>query len=276
LQDVPFHHCVDSSLLSHEPIEELCRLGSAHDGGYVVPRDAILAATHLLSFGVATNWDFERAAVAMNPYLTVDAYDPSVSPRRFARMALRSALSVPLRAMTADLRGARSSFRKARTAIDYFRFFSKHATHTPRRVWYNNDRQSVAIADILAEAERRYRVPMFAKIDIEGSEYRVLPWIIRAADLFTGLVVEFHDTDICAGLFNAQVERLLGPFRIVHVHGNNYGDLAVDGSLPLTLEISFLHRSIEATPAVSRARTLDAPNDPAHPDFVLDLARRRS
>jgi hypothetical protein len=275
LQGVSFHHCVDRSLLAHEPIEELCRLGSANDGGYVVPRDAILSARHLLSFGVATNWDFERAAAAMNPYLTVDAYDPSVGSRRFVRMALRGAFSVPLRAMTADLRGARSSLRKLGTALDYFRFFSKHATHTARRVWYNDDRQSIAIAEILATAERRSRVPMFAKIDIEGSEYRVLPWIIDAAELFTGLVIEFHHTDICAALFNAQLARLLGPFRVVHVHGNNYGDMSVDGSLPLTLEISFLHRSIAATTAGSLDKRLDAPNDPARPDFALDLAGRR-
>jgi len=124
---------------------------------------------------------------------------------------------------------------------------------------------------------------MFAKIDIEGSEYRILPWIIEAADLFTGLVIEFHDTDIVADTFNAQIEGLLASFEIVHVHGNNYGDLSVDGSLPLSLEITFLHRHLAAAcagavDALPRAAVpaLDAPNDPARPDFFLDLTVRPS
>src|SRR4051812_14557297 len=100
---VPLVHFVDWGLLVHDRAPGLIRLGSAHDGGYVVPRHAIMTANHLLSFGVATNWDFERAAVDLNRRLTVDAYDPSVSPRRFAQMAVRSSLSVPLRALAADI-----------------------------------------------------------------------------------------------------------------------------------------------------------------------------
>jgi hypothetical protein len=274
---VPFVHLVDRRLLAHDPIAGLMRLGSEHDGGYVVPRDAIMAATHLLSFGIATNWDFERDAVALNPRLTVDAYDPSVGRRRFARMALRSSFSVPLRTLATDLHGARSSLRRVRTALDYFRFFSGRVRHTARRVWYNSDRGSSAIGDILADARIHDRAPIFAKIDIEGSEYRILPWIIESADLFTGLVVEFHDTDICAELFNEQIGKLLETFRIVHVHGNNYGDLSVDGALPLTLEVTFLHRGVPCSPACGPTAGLDAPNDPTQPDFgvaFLALGRK--
>lgn len=251
------------------------RLGSAHDGGYVVAIETIRRARHLLSFGVATNWDFERDALAANPALTVDAYDPSVRPRRFAAMAVRSGISAPLRLAVGNVRGAAASFRKARTAVDYFRFFAGPVTHTPKRVWYNTDRDSAAIGDIIAGVRRRRQTPVFAKIDIEGSEYRILPWIIGAAELFTGLVVEFHDTDICAHIFNAQLERLLEHFMIAHVHGNNFGDLAVDASLPLTLEITFVHRAIATRLAQADRAHLDAPNDPRRPDYVIDLAEPR-
>ena len=278
---VSFTHRVDRSLLAPEPCAGLLRLGSAHDGGYVVALETIRRARHLLSFGVATNWDFERDAVAINPALTVEAFDPAVSPRRFAAMAVRSALSAPLRLAAMDPRGAASSLRRVQTAIDYHRFFSGTARHTPKRVWYNSDRDSVAVADIIERVRSSRGVPAFAKIDIEGSEYRILPWIIAAADLFTGMVIEFHDTDICADIFNVQLEQILERFAIAHVHGNNYGDLAVDGSLPLTLEITFVHRSIATRPAErsSSGRSaphLDAPNDPRRPDYVLDLAAPRA
>jgi hypothetical protein len=276
-----FTHCVDQSLLVAEPCDGMQRLGSANDGGYVVALETIRSARHLLSFGLATNWDFERDAVAVNPSLTIEAFDPSVDARRFAGMAVRSAISAPLRLAVADVRGAASSFRRARTAVDYFRFFSRAAKHTSKRVWYNADRDSVPIGDIIASVRASRRAPVFAKIDIEGSEYRILPWIAAAADLFTGMVIEFHDTDICANLFNAQVALLLDAFTIAHVHGNNHGDLAVDGSLPLTLEITFVHRSIATRSTTTRSSTrslahLDAPNDPRRPDYVLDLTARRS
>jgi hypothetical protein len=242
-----------------------------------VALETIRSAKQLLSFGVATNWDFERDALAVNPALLVQAFDPAVGARRFAGMAIRSTISAPLRLAAADVRGAMASLHRVRTAIDYFRFFSGAARHTSKRVWYNSDRDSVAVADILAAVRSSRHAPVFAKIDIEGSEYRVLPWIADAADLFTGMVIEFHDTDICADIFNAQIERLLQRFTIVHVHGNNYGDLAVDGSLPLTLEITFVHRGIAAQPAKRHsssrsAAQLDAPNDPRRADYVLDLA----
>jgi hypothetical protein len=275
---MPFEHRVDASLLVPDPCNSLRRLGSPHDGGYVVALDTITTARHLLSFGLAANWDFERDAVAANPQLTLEAFDPSVGPRHFAGMAVRSALSVPLRFVSADASGARSSARRAKTGVDYFRFFSGTARHTRKRVWYNTDRNSAAIADILADIRSKDRGPVFAKIDIEGSEYRILPWIIAAADMFTGLVVEFHDTDICADIFNTQVSQLLDRFQVVHVHGNNYGDLSINGSLPLALEITFAHRSLAGRaadgPTLDQSRqALDAPNDPGRPDFAIDFGR---
>jgi len=270
-----FTHDVDRSLLVPEPCDGMARLGSDNDGGYVVALETIRRAKQLLSFGVAMNWDFERDAVAVNPSLIVEAFDPAVGARRFAEVAMRSAISAPLRLAVADLRGAASSLRRVGSAIDYFRFFSGPARHTAKRVWYNGDRGSVPIADIIAAVRASRDAPVFVKIDIEGSEYRILPWIADADDLVTGMVVEFHDTDICAGIFNAQIERLLERFVIVHVHGNNHGDLSFDGSLPLTLEITFVHRSIASRPTAGSSRSgsalgLDAPNDPRRPDYPID------
>jgi hypothetical protein len=50
--------------------------------------------------------------------------------------------------------------------------------------------------------------------------------------------------------------------------------MAVDGSLPLSLEVTFVHRSIETRPVTPPSRSgapLDAPNDPRRPDYVIDL-----
>jgi hypothetical protein len=261
-----------------QPVEcsSLRRLGSRNDGGYVVPVDAIQRASALLSFGVATNWDFEVAAAKINPGLAVYAFDPSVGKRYFSRLGIRAAVSAPLRLLALSPSGARSSARKAKIAADYFRFFSGARRHYEQRVWNNADRGSAAIAEVISGAGTTRPLSLFAKIDIEGSEYRILPDIIARGELFTGLVVEFHDTDICAEIFNRQIAHLKTRFEIVHVHGNNYGDLSVDRALPLTLEITFLNRALADAPCVPYRGSLprpglDAPNDPRRPDYTLRL-----
>jgi hypothetical protein len=230
----------------------------------------------MLSFGLGSNWSFERAAAAINTRLAIHAYDPTVGARRFLQSGIRSALSVPLRLITGSPSGARSSLNNVRVSADYFRFFRGRVRHHQRRVWYNRDRASSAIADILAETGPHAPASVFAKIDIEGSEYRILPAIIDAGDRFAGLVVEFHDTDICADLFNRQVCALRESFELVHAHANNFGDRSVDYALPLTWELTFLNKALHDEPSRPYSGTLprpglDMPNDPGRADFVLDL-----
>jgi hypothetical protein len=266
----------DASLVRPVECGSLRRLGAPHDGGYVVPADAITRAALLLSFGVETDWRFERDAVALNPRLRVEAYDPSVGRKYFAERALRTAASVPLRVATLNARRTLTSVRKLRASIDYFVFFAGRHRHHRQRVWHNGDRGSVSLDTALERAGATRPLSVFAKIDIEGSEYRVLPRLCERAELFTGLVVEFHHLDICAAAFNEQMAALRETFEVVHVHGNNYGDLTADRSLPLSLEVSFVHRALcdsrpEPYGGPLPRPGLDAPNDPGRRDYVIDL-----
>jgi hypothetical protein len=272
-----FVHAVDRSLLVPVQCDTLRRLGSVNDGGYVVPVNALVRASTLLSFGLSTNWSFERAAVELNSLLRVDAYDPSIGRAFMIGLGLRAAVSVPLRLASLSMHGALSSARKVRVSADYFRFFSGARRHHAKRIWYNRDRESASIQDAITRAGLAGNLSVFAKIDVEGTEYRILPSIAHHAELFTGLVVEFHDTDICAERFNTQLRALRATFEVVHVHGNNYGDLSVDGSLPIALEITFLHRALFSRPPAVYCGPLprpglDAPNDPRWPDYEIRLA----
>jgi hypothetical protein len=230
----------------------------------------------LLSFGLAADWNFERDALALNPALAIHAYDHTVGPKHFVKAALSSAVSAPLMLIRLSPRKAMRSLRKLRNSLDYFRFFRGRSRHFKQRVWYNDDRGSAGIATIVARAAVNEPHSIFVKIDIEGSEYRILPFICDHARLFSGLVIEFHDTDICAAIFDAQIALLRRDFEIVHTHANNYGDLSADQALPLTWELSLLHKDLLAGPArpysgpLPRA-DLDSPNDPRRPDYTLRL-----
>lgn len=268
---------IDTAALRPAECQNLRRVGNAHDGGYVVPVTALERASVLLSFGLSIDWTFERAALELNPNLTVHTYDHTVGPDVFAKTALVGALALPFRALTLSPRRVGRTLRRVRRSIDYFRFFDGHrARHFRQRVWYNDDRGSADVATIVARTGATAPHSIFAKIDIEGSEYRILPFIAERAELFSGLVVEFHDTDVCAAAFDEVVAQLKRDFVIVHTHANNYGDLNVDRTQPLSWEISLLHKNLYDGP--ERPYTgplprpgLDAPNDAARPDYVLNL-----
>ena len=266
---------VEHSLLRPVSCQSLRRVGGPNDGGYVVPVHAIQSAAVLLSFGLANDWSFERGAASLNPDLRIESFDPSVGRTHFLGMGLRSAISVPLRFLTLSPSGARSSATRVARAIDYFRFFSAEHRHHTRRIWYNNDHGSAKIDEVVDSAGSM-PLSIFAKIDIEGTEYRILPALIARAARFTGLMIEFHNVDICAELFNAQMMLLREHFEVVHIHGNNFGDLNEDHSLPLSLEISFLNKGLfsgRASPYRGPLPRpgLDAPNDPRRADYVIEL-----
>jgi hypothetical protein len=272
---MPLTQRINTAALVPAECPDMRRLGSPNDGGYVVPMRALERASVLLSFGVSVDWTFERDTLVVNPGLVIHAYDHTVGPRKFVGLALHSALTLPLQLLRLSPRGTRKTLRKLHRSLDYFFFFKGRCRHFRQRVWFNDDRGSAGIKSIIARTGATAPHSIFAKIDIEGSEYRVLPFIAEQAHLFSGLAIEFHDTDICAATFDAQIALLRRDFEIVHTHANNYGGLSVDGQ-PMTWEVSLLHKDLLDRPV--RPYTgplprpgLDTPNDPSRPDYELFL-----
>ena len=86
---------------------------------------ALRRASVLLSFGLASNWSFERDALALNPGLAIHAYDHTVGPKHFAKAAVLSVFSAPLLLIRLSPRKSMRSLRKLRNSLDYFRFFKR-------------------------------------------------------------------------------------------------------------------------------------------------------
>jgi len=111
------------------------------------------------------------------------------------------------------------------------------------------------------------------KVDIEGSEYRILDDLAEFVDRIDAMAIEFHDIDILSDQFDAAIARIQKDFHIVHVHANNMAGLSPSG-LPNELEITFLNRRLfdrEPPPSTFRypVEGLDAKNDPILPDLKL-------
>jgi hypothetical protein len=263
------------SLLRPVEIDGLERLGAPNDGGYVVPVQAIMQAKTLLAFGVSIDWSFERACIRRNPQLAVLAYDHSVGPAFFLKFGAISVVALIIRLLAGDSRRMRLSVANIRSAIDYFVFFRGQIRHVRKRVWHSADPGSESIETILATAGKTGPGSVFAKIDIEGAEYRILPAVLKHANLFTGLAIEFHDTDLCAEPLGRLVGELRNHFHVAHLHGNNYSE-PVAGSLPTAIEVTLINKALVSgspapyTGALPRPG-LDAPNDPLRPDLALHL-----
>ena len=56
----------------------LIRIGSKHDGGYLIEKNSLLESKFLFSFGISTNWDFEKDFLKINN-INFLAFDCSIN-----------------------------------------------------------------------------------------------------------------------------------------------------------------------------------------------------
>jgi len=246
--------------------ESLARLGSANDGGYVVPLTAVRAAHALLSFGLSHDWTFERDFKKYNPGAIIHCYDHTVS----LRTALEYSVGQLLRFV---LLFRSSALRKAFTWIDYRNFFRSEGTHFRQRIWRDNQNNSATIEDAFRRLPAKS--PVFVKMDIEGSEYHVLDDLLRHSKHIVAMAIEFHDVDTAPGLFNSFIDKIKRDFHIVHIHANNMGGIS-SFNFPIAPEITFLNkRFFDSAPLPSHLKypvpELDRPNNPQLPEFTFEF-----
>ncbi|SRR5258706_8250004 len=246
--------------------ESLARIGSANDGGYVVPLNAISAAHALVSFGLSHDWTFERDFKKNNADAIIHCYDHTVSLRTVFQYSIGQLLRFVLLFRA-------SSLPKAFTWIDYILFFRGDKTHFKQRIWRDRQLNGATIEDVFSRLPAECQV--FVKMDIEGSEYRVLDDLLRHSQNIVSIAIEFHDVDILSDRFNSLVEKIKRDFYIVHIHGNNMGG-TTPFNFPIAPEITFLNkRFFNSAPSPSRSKYpipgLDRPNNPRLPDFAFEF-----
>ncbi len=210
----------------------MIRLGQYADGGYVIAKRS-LEANNLLSFGLGRDWSFEKQWLELNPNSFIHVYDGTVFPEAFQE----------------ELRN------------NYKLFFKSPVTHFRENVHTDN------IEVILNKLEGN----IFLKMDIEGTEYDLIPYIAQSQNII-GMVIEFHtlDTELRSNQLKSTID-LLKNFQIVHIHANNFGEFNTD-KLPHTLEISFLRQDL-CNSSEKRYNAylegLDAPNSLNSVEYAL-------
>lgn len=268
-------------------LSDLIRLGAKSDGGYVVNERSILQSQYLMSFGVNEDWSFELDFLNRKPSVNVFCFDHSVSKAGFLKKmlnALNEILSVKfaLSALSFNLSRVRQKLRDLKYYTKIYLSFSRFLSKANVR-FFSRGVSNATSACFITFAEAFHlispgKIPensVFVKMDIEQSEFRILPDLLSLEHYINGLVVEFHDLDILWDNFVGLVSQLQEHFEITHIHGNNYDGLIPNSTIPKVLEITFVKRSLihEKHPAREGVnypvQQLDHPNNPLEKDYPL-------
>lgn len=243
------------------PSASLIRLGQDYDGGYLIDERDIAASTALLSFGLNDDWSFERDFLSRRP-VPLHAYDATLKPRYLFKRLWRSLK----RLKPHEIAGSVQSL------FDYSRFFSGDRRHFRTYVGLDGVAGYVPFSGVMRTLDETLRGErgVFVKIDIEGSEYRILDELLEHAGRFSGLAIEFHDVDIHMAALERFVNRL--PLKLVHVHANNHA--IVNGQrTPLVIECTFTASdSHGAQGSVVLPHPLDMPNKRNRQEIALSFA----
>jgi hypothetical protein len=280
---------MQNSLESFKPmfLDDLIRVGASFDGGYLVNERSIRSSQYLLSFGVYDDWSFEADFLNRQPNLQILCFDYSVSRKVFLKNtldALNEVLSGRFFLLVLLLKvqkvRQRLSILKYWTK-NYFRFsrfFDKeNVRFCPKGISSEQSTTFVTLEDAfqMMSPEKPQKNTVFIKMDIEQSEFRVLPNVLKFQDCINGIVIEFHDLDILWPNFVEIMDMLKIHFEVTHIHGNNYGGLIPNSRTPKVLEITLLKKSLirEKQPScetvVYPIPGLDRPNNRFEKDCAL-------
>ena len=239
---------IPSSLFPNSDYK-LIRLGSLKDGGFLVCEKDIEESEMLISFGLGINWDFEKD-YSKKTNNKVHIYDHTISNFDFISSIIID--FVVLIKKFYILSFYKKFFKSIRLFFDYKNFF-KHNSHFKESVGLYN---SVSFTEVINRAKKNNNQKFFLKINIEGSEYRLLDDLIKNQDLFTGLVIEFHDVD----LFIDKIVEFSSSLnlKILHLHGSK--PYAKNSMLPQQLEITYGKNGIETGEKKKFPHKLDVVN----------------
>lgn len=240
---------------------KLIRLGNNYDGGYLIPKDIINKVDLLLSFGLGSDWSFEKNFKKKNKQLKINCYDHTIIRKFWYEYTLISIFFFI------------KNFKDFGNIFKYFKyknFFSqKNINHIKKKVVLNRyNSYDISINEIIKKHNNQKK---FLKIDIEGDEYRIINRLRYFKKLF-GFVIEFHNIDLHYKIIDNFLKKNRN-FKIVHVSPNNMGGIN-ENNEPIVVEITFINISKFKNFKKLKSKfisknKLDYPNDPKKKNIFL-------
>jgi hypothetical protein len=181
---------------------KLIRVGKNNDGGYLVDEQSIKDTKTLISLGINDDWSFEKDFLKINKNVNLRCYDNNTSLTFLIRIFFKKFIFF-------IYYGFIEIFTSFLNIIDYYFFLKKKISK--KHITYKD----------LQKLTKKFKPPFFFKIDIEGSEYRILDDILKLKKKISGIVIEFHNID----LFSEKIKNFIkkNQLKLIHAHANNYG-----------------------------------------------------
>lgn len=245
--------------------EELIRLGSIDDGGYVLPINDIKNSDVLISLGISDNWDFEKHFSRMSN-AKILAYDHSIDSNFWISKFKKDLIKF--------LKLKIFKPKKIYKMIQYidFLFFFRFKTKNKfflKKIGKTNGCVNIGeiVSDHINENEK-----IFLKIDIEGSEYEILDQIVSIKDKIQGLIIEFHNVSKNLDIIENFLKKIKDYLNLVHIHANNYS-VKDTNEFPEAIELSISSIDLNNLDLDDvreyPIKNLDFPNSKRSPDIKI-------
>jgi hypothetical protein len=241
------------------------RLGSKHDGGYVVPRFSVVSSTTLISLGYGHDSKFERDFLKLSPNCHCSLYESQISFKSIGKNYLYAILQ--------------KVFKRRLIPKHHLRYLSLYFQMrlTPRLRYFHKEVRSkkttsnqIAFSTVLNNLNPESN--FFLKMDIEGGEYELL------ASLNIGnpqaMIIEFHDIHSRYSEFIGLIESIKTRYLVAHIHINNFA--GNNDGVPKVIEITFVRKDIVPKATTLKFKKtipteLDSPCNPKMADEIIDF-----
>jgi len=247
--------------------EELIRLGSIDDGGYVLPVKDIKSSEVLISLGISDNWDFEKDFSKISNAKVI-AYDYSINNDFWISKFKKDLIKfIKLKIFKPK------KIYKMFQYIDFIFFFKMNKENLFFLKKIGNNENCTNINEIVNTHVKKQE-KIFLKIDIEGSEYEILDQVISIQDRIQGIVIEFHDVTKNLDVIKNFLNKISSNLNLVHIHANNYSVKEVN-QFPEAIELTISNINMENqdfdTSRDYPIKNLDFPNSKRSPDIKIDF-----
>lgn len=238
-----------NSILKPKKNYKLIRLGGQQDGGYLVGENSLMKTETLISFGIEDNWQFEKEFQTTNSNSIIKCYDDKSILQYLIKKFIIELIFAPYNCRLKFIKYFRNilDFLQIKKKINFFQ----------RKISYGD------LEKILINTNGGN---IFLKIDIEGSEYRILEEIIKNQERIIGIVIEFHDFDYHKKMIYNFCKNL--NLDLVHIHPNNFGPKDNNGD-PTVIELTFDKEPDILDDNCYLPHKLDVKNNPYNGDIDL-------
>jgi hypothetical protein len=203
--------------------EGLVRVGGFKDGGYVVPEAYLKNLTTFVNFGVGEDFDFEMELLNRYHVLYILSFDNLVSLRYFIIHALKGL--------------AKFALRKANFYLAYFRLtllarYVKFYLLTPQVNFFSIEIDKNRTDKIFSTLP----INSGLKVDIEGSEYKILDVIALYKSKFNFIIIELHSVQLHKVKIIEFLNDMSDEFQVAHTSFKNMiSDVQIN---PQTIEVT--------------------------------------